>query len=130
MTDPDEHVRRLAAESLTGDDPTGWFERLYTQASAGQAVVPWDRGAPHALLVDWADGRHGTGRALVVGCGLGSDAEFVAGLGYDTVAFDVSVSAVRASRERFPGSQSAMWRPTCCRRPRRGPGRSTWSLRA
>lgn len=107
MTDPDEHVRRLAGESLAGDDPTGWFERLYAQAGAGQAVVPWDRGAPHALLVDWA-GRsevRGAGRALVVGCGLGSDAEFVAGLGFDTVAFDVSASAVSASRKRFPASE-------------------------
>lgn len=107
MTDPDEHVRRLAGESLAGDDPTGWFERLYAQAGAGEAVVPWDRGAPHALLVDWADRSdvRAAGRALVVGCGLGSDAEFVAGLGFDTVAFDVSASAVGASRERFPASE-------------------------
>jgi hypothetical protein len=26
--DPDEHSRRLAAESLVADDATGWFERL------------------------------------------------------------------------------------------------------
>lgn len=107
MTDPDEHVRRLAGESLAGGDPTGWFERLYAQAGAGEAVVPWDRGAPHALLVGWADrsGVRAAGRALVVGCGLGSDAEFVAGLGFDTIAFDVSASAVSASRERFPASE-------------------------
>ena len=49
--DPDEHSRRLAAESLADDDPTGWFERLYAQASDGEAVVPWDRGVPNRLLV-------------------------------------------------------------------------------
>ena len=48
----------------------------------------------------------GAGRtAVVVGCGLGADAEYVAGLGYDTTAFDVSPTAVRVARERFPGTQ-------------------------
>ncbi|MEV6151796.1 class I SAM-dependent methyltransferase [Nonomuraea sp. NPDC052129] len=43
-------------------------------------------------------------RALVVGCGLGDDAEYVVRFGYDTVAFDVSESAVRLAQERFPDS--------------------------
>jgi SAM-dependent methyltransferase len=103
--DPDEHARRLAAHSIAADNPTGWFERLYTEAEQGTAVVPWDRAAPMQLLVEWAQGLDGTGRrALVVGCGLGMDAEFVAGLGFDTVAFDISETAVRTARARFPDS--------------------------
>ncbi|MDX6315797.1 MAG: hypothetical protein QOF44_5261 [Streptomyces sp.] len=105
--DPDEEARRLAAESLDSDDPTGWFERLYTAAAHGEADVPWDRRAPHRLLVEWARARGldgGGRRALVVGCGLGEDAEYVAGLGFDTVAFDIAPTAVRAARDRFPGS--------------------------
>ena len=43
--DPDEHARKLAAESLADDDPTAWFERLYSQARDGVAVVPWDVAA-------------------------------------------------------------------------------------
>ncbi|MGH3496358.1 MAG: class I SAM-dependent methyltransferase [Nocardioidaceae bacterium] len=104
---PEAVARRMAAESLAAADPTGWFERLYAAAGAGAAVVPWDRGHPHQLLVQWAKGRTpvGGGRtALVVGCGPGHDAEYVAGLGFDTLAFDVSASAVRAATERFPGS--------------------------
>lgn len=105
--DPDAHVRALAAESLAVDDPTGWFERLYTQAAAGAAVVPWDRGRPHPLLEIWARRRPRDGpgrRALVVGCGLGEDAEYLARLGFDTVAFDISPTAVRTARQRFPQS--------------------------
>jgi SAM-dependent methyltransferase len=105
--DPDEPARRLAAESLAAGDPTGWFERLYVAAQEGEAVVPWDRGAPHRLLVEWAQARAGDGRgrrALVVGSGLGDDAEHVAGQGFDTVAFDVSPTAIRAARARFPAS--------------------------
>ncbi|HEY6738453.1 MAG TPA: methyltransferase domain-containing protein [Actinopolymorphaceae bacterium] len=103
--DPDEHARRLAAASA--DDPTGWFEELYAAAASGEAGVPWDRGAPHPLLVHWMEERKPalTGqKAMVVGCGLGEDAEFVSHQGLETVAFDVSESAVRAARRRFPES--------------------------
>jgi SAM-dependent methyltransferase len=105
--DPDEETRRLAAASLADDEPTGWFERLYVAADEGEAIVPWDRGAPHPLFVEWAAARrlegHGQ-RALVVGAGFGEDAEYLARLGFATVAFDISATAVRAARERFPAS--------------------------
>lgn len=103
----DDATGRLSAESLAAGDPTGWFERLYTEAARGEAVVPWDRDAPHGLLVEWtrARGTAGAGRrAVVVGCGYGRDAEHVARLGFATAAFDISPTAVRAARDRHPGS--------------------------
>ena len=106
-TDPDAKARGLAAESIGAGDPTGWFERLYAGAEAGEEVVPWDRGSPHRFLVQWAEARRLSGggrRALVVGCGLGDDAEYVAGRGFGTVAFDISASAIRAARRRYPDS--------------------------
>jgi SAM-dependent methyltransferase len=105
--DAEAHARRLAGESLASGDPTGWFERLYAAAETGQAAVQWDRQAPHYLLTEWAARAQVDGagrRAVVVGCGLGDDAEYVARLGFDTTAFDVSASAVGAARDRFPGS--------------------------
>jgi SAM-dependent methyltransferase len=99
--------RRLAAESLAQGDPTGWFEPLYAAAAAGDAVVPWDRAEPNALLVEWARERRVDGagrRALVVGCGFGRDAEHVAALGFRTTAFDVAETAIRSARDRHPGS--------------------------
>lgn len=108
MTSPDPHERaeRLAAESLAAGDATGWFERLYAEAEAEGAGVPWG-GSPNRLLVGWAErkGLRGDGRrAVVVGGGLGDDAEYIAGLGFDTTAFDIAESAVRAARRRFPDS--------------------------
>jgi hypothetical protein len=105
--DPDEYSQRLAAESLADDDPTGWFERLYAQARDGEAVVPWARGVPHPMLLEWtrARGVEGSGhRALVVGSGLGDDAQHIASRGFDTVAFDVAPTAIASARRRFPDS--------------------------
>src|SRR3954451_24657282 len=104
-TDPDDRTRALVAESVRGGDPTAWFDRLYRAAEAGEAVVPWDRRAPHRLLVDWAQRHRLVGaRALVVGCGLGDDAELIASLGYETTAFDIAEAAVEGARRRFPES--------------------------
>ena len=104
---PGSGTDRLVARALSAGDPTGWFEPLYAAAEQGTAVVPWDRGAPHWLLTGWAEEKvlnGGARRALVVGCGLGADAEYIAGRGFAVLAFDISASAIRAARRRFPGS--------------------------
>lgn len=98
-------ARQLSAESIADGDPTGWFERLYTEGEAGQSVVPWNREAANPVLAAWADGRSGTGqRALVVGCGTGKDAEFLAGLGYAVTAFDLAPTAIAAAQRTHAGS--------------------------
>ena len=110
MTGPRPRVpdtTRLAAAALAAGDPTGWFEQLYAEAGAGTAEVPWDVPRPSRLLAEWARAGAVAGagrRALVVGCGLGRDAEFLAGLGFATSAFDISPTAVRTARERHPDS--------------------------
>jgi SAM-dependent methyltransferase len=104
--DPDEDVRRLSGEALREGDATGWFERLYAEAAGGQAVVPWDRRAPHPLLVEWIEQRPALSgsRTLVVGSGLGDDAAYLAAQGYRVIGFDISRSAIEAARLRFPTS--------------------------
>ena len=66
--------------------------------------MPWDRPAATENLVSAALPPGAGRRALVVGCGTGRDAEYVAGLGYATTAFDISPTAVRTARSRHPGS--------------------------
>jgi SAM-dependent methyltransferase len=98
---PERAAGRLAAESLAAGDPTGWFEPLY----AGGTGVPWDRGVPHPLLAGWAHDLDGAGRsALVIGAGLGEDAELLAARGFATTAFDISATAIAIARDRHPGS--------------------------
>ena len=50
---PDDDARRLSGDAFREGDATGWFERLYAEAADGRAIVPWDRRAPHPLLVEW-----------------------------------------------------------------------------
>jgi hypothetical protein len=104
--DPVESARDLAAAG--GPHPTAWFERLYAAADAGEAAVPWDRGGAHPLIAEWFERRRpdGTGRrALVVGAGLGDDAELVAAHGFETIAFDVAPTAIETAQRRFPRSR-------------------------
>ncbi len=44
-------------------------------------------------------------RALVVGCGLGDDAEDLDRRGFIVTAFDISPTAIQWSRQRFPKSR-------------------------
>jgi SAM-dependent methyltransferase len=98
-------ARELAAEYVAKGDPTGWFEVLYKEAEAGKSTVPWaDRGANSSLIEFWSvnpqptDGK----QALVIACGLGDDAEQLAAWGFETTAFDISETAIRTARDRFP----------------------------
>ncbi len=100
-----DRARQLSADSVASGDPTSWFERLYAEGEAGAAVVPWVQGVPNESLIEWAAGRPGAGRrALVVGCGTGEDAEFLAGLGYAVTGFDIAPTGIAAARRRHPGS--------------------------
>lgn len=101
----DEQGDRLAARSLAAGDPTGWFDHLYRQGASGEVPMPWNRTQPHPLLAGWAQAQRIAGhgrRAVVAGCGLGADAEYVAGLGFGTTAFDIAGTAIREARRRYP----------------------------
>ena len=105
MPEPDRtRARELAAQSRLSGDPTGWFDQLYREQEEGNAVVPWaDCGTnPNLPQLDGAGKR-----ALIVGCGLGDDAEQFAAWDFETTAFDVSPAAVRACKKRFPETRVA-----------------------
>src|SRR5689334_19150591 len=96
-------ARELASAHLQRGDPLGWFDVLYRGAGGQASAVPWADLRPNPNLSDWLSlAALSPGRALVVGCGLGDDAELLASLGWAVVAFDISAEAVRWARERFP----------------------------
>ena len=100
-------ARELAAEFHRKGDPTGWFEALYREAEEGKSTVPWLDYHPTPPLVGfWIQHPQQTeGKsALVVGSGFGDDAEQLAAWGFRTTAFDISETAIRNTRKRFPAS--------------------------
>jgi SAM-dependent methyltransferase len=106
MTDDrdwDAAASRRGIQAVADGDPTRWFEEIWSAGVRDELDMPWDRTSPNPIVV----ARVGPGagrRAVVIGAGLGADAEFVASQGYDTVAFDIAESAVYAARRRYPRS--------------------------
>jgi SAM-dependent methyltransferase len=82
----------------------GWFEELY----ARQDDPPWQRERQRISLEQWVEQQGldggGTKRAAVVGCGLGTDAEYIASKNYKTLGFDLSPTAIKRARELHPDS--------------------------
>jgi SAM-dependent methyltransferase len=100
-------ARRLARESLDIGHATGWFEQLYEQAGGNEQIVPWADMEPNPHFLFWLARKNlsGNGKtALVVGCGLGDDAEELARRQFRVVAFDISPTAIAWCRRRFPNS--------------------------
>lgn len=100
-------ARALAAESLARGDALGWFEELYRSANGDPSVISWADLVPNPSLTEWLDRWYADGdgkKALVVGCGLGDDAEDLAKRGFRVTAFDISPTAVEWCRKRFPFS--------------------------
>ena len=99
-------ARELATEFLKKGNPTGWFEALYQEAEAQSDTteIPWADGVPNPdLLTFWRNHPLPSANksALVVGSGLGDDAQQLAAWGFQTTAFDISESAIMTASALF-----------------------------
>ncbi|MFN0106407.1 MAG: class I SAM-dependent methyltransferase [Bryobacteraceae bacterium] len=107
MEEERDLARDLARKHYAAGDPLGWFEALYQQANGDFDTIPWADRAVNPHLAAWCE-REGLprpgDRVLVVGCGLGDDAEYLAAGGALVTAFDLSETAIRWCRQRFPES--------------------------
>ena len=102
------HIRHLIQEVGGATNPSGWFEPLYQEAQGDFTQVPWAQMRVNPYLQDWLSQQSApqeTAEALVIGCGLGDDAEALSNLGYQVMAFDISPTAIAWCQQRFPDSQ-------------------------
>ena len=96
---------KLSEAAEVDGEPLRWFEELYAGAGRDSEEIPWAKMEANPKMVEWIAQRPEiTGRALVVGCGLGDDAEWLSVAGFDVTAFDLSQSSIDWCRERFPQS--------------------------
>jgi len=98
-------IGRIRKDFFENQDFIGWFEAVYASAEDGTGFVPWAHMEPNPQLVVWSEevDLQGNGKkALVVGCGLGDDAEYLAERGFAVTAFDISETAIEGCKKRFP----------------------------
>lgn len=90
---------------MVASGASDWFEPLYARAAGNSAQVPWALMTTTPYLQQWLQTAiAGDRSAAVVGCGLGDDAEALAAAGFKVTAFDISSTAIKWARERFPNS--------------------------
>ena len=100
-------ARGVAQEHFDRSRPADWFDILYREADGNEKLLPWVDDNPNPNLVSWLDREQFSvagKRVLVVGCGLGQDAEELARRGGKVVAFDISPTAIEWARKRHPSS--------------------------
>ncbi|MBE9209741.1 class I SAM-dependent methyltransferase [Nostoc sp. LEGE 06077] len=101
------HVQQLAQEALQKAQPSTWFDVLYAEAQGDATQIPWAKLSPHPYLQEWLAHHQPFAlgqKALIIGCGLGDDAEALAKLGFEVTAFDISPTAIAWCQQRFPDS--------------------------
>jgi len=87
------------------DHNDNFFENVYKNVDKDNLVaIPWANLVANVHLVSYLNLKDDMtyGRALVIGCGLGDDADALAKMGYDVDAIDISETAIKMAKERFP----------------------------
>jgi len=83
---------------------TSWFEELYKNSAGDDSKIPWADMQTNIFLDDYLKNYLPSGRACVVGCGLGDDAIALSLAGCEAVtAIDISASAIAWCEKRFDG---------------------------
>jgi len=100
-----ERLLKLSDAAQADGEPLRWFEELYSSANRNSREIPWARMEPHPKMVEWIASQPDVqGKALVIGCGLGDDAEWLSAIGFEVTAFDISESSIQWCKERFPST--------------------------
>ncbi len=103
-----EEYRRMVVSFQQRDDPTGWFEHIYSKANGDHTSVFWADLAPNPYLIAWLKLNSFNGQekcAVAIGCGVGDDAEALSKAGYVVTAFDISPSAIKLCLGRYPDTE-------------------------
>lgn len=97
--------KKMVKSHQENDDPLGWFDSIYTDAEGDYRAVFWADLEPNPYLLTWLKNcsfEHTGRKAIVIGCGVGDDAEALSEAGYEVTAFDISTEAIRLCTNRYP----------------------------
>ena len=100
-------VGKIIRAAYVDHKPLAWFEELYRTAKETGLQIPWANFKRNENLdlsenlLDFIP----TKKVLVIGCGLGDDAEYLSDCGGKVDAFDLSETAIEMCKKRFPNSK-------------------------
>ncbi len=107
MSDVRQQTAKLQQAAYARGDRSAWHDEAYQEM--GQDA-PWVELTPNPYLVAWVEAQPAGAledkRVLIVGCGYGDDADFLARQGSIVKAFDISPTAIAEARKRFPARVS------------------------
>ncbi len=104
---PDKY-KKMVKEFQKKDNPTGWFDNIYKSAKGDHTEVFWADLEPSPYLVSWLKEEKITKEnktAIVIGCGVGDDAEALSNFGFEVIAFDISPNAIELCKNRYPNTK-------------------------
>jgi 2-polyprenyl-3-methyl-5-hydroxy-6-metoxy-1,4-benzoquinol methylase len=100
--------KKMVKSFQDSNEPTAWFDSIYTDAEGDYREVFWADLEPNPYLLSWLNNsnfEHTGHRAIAIGCGVGDDAEAMSEAGFEVTAFDISPEAIRLCKERYPDTR-------------------------
>lgn len=100
--------KKMVKQYQKNDDPTGWFDSIYKNAKGDYKGVFWADLEPSPYLLEWLKRnpkQETKQKAIVVGWGVGDDAEALSEFGYEVIGFDISRTAIELCEKRYPNSK-------------------------
>lgn len=99
--------KQMVKNHYKNDDPYGWCDSIYEDAKGDYTKVFWADLEPSPYLVDWLEENKTLTKqkAIVIGCGVGDDAEALSSYGYEVTAFDISKKAIELCKNRYPNTK-------------------------
>lgn len=100
--------KKMVRTYQENDDPTGWCDSVYQDAQGDYKAVFWADLEPSSYLVSWLKNNpinKKQNKALVVGCGVGDDAEALSQFDYEVTAFDIAPTAIELCKNRYPNTR-------------------------
>lgn len=100
--------KQMVKEHQENDKPTDWCDSIYQDAQGDYKAVFWADLEPNPYLINWLKNNPNNKKektAIVIGCGVGDDAEALASYGYTVTAFDIAPTAIKLCKNRYPDTK-------------------------
>ena len=101
-----EAYKIMVKEYQDNDEPTSWCDSIYKDAKGDYTKVFWADLESNTYLLEYLKNNPiKDKKAIVIGCGVGDDANSLSESGYKVTAFDISPTAIELCKKRYPNSK-------------------------